>query len=211
VKTIRRLAGASLISLFVAACGGGSNPQGGLRQACYGNGTCNAGLTCISQICVAAGGTGGTNTGGTMGSGGSAGMGAGGTTGSGGSAGTGVGGGAAGAGGATARGGAGGSGGSTAGVGGAGGNGGSAGTGGTTGAGGSGLPTCSGELYDACNTASDNCASGACQPFQMGAVTVCTQSCASPSDCPNQNGQAVACGGIGLCKPTAPNSTCIAP
>ena len=30
--------------------GGGS--QGGLRQSCYPNGTCNAGLTCISDVCV---------------------------------------------------------------------------------------------------------------------------------------------------------------
>lgn len=33
-----------------------SSPQGGEGQACYPNGTCNAGLTCLSKLCVNAGG-----------------------------------------------------------------------------------------------------------------------------------------------------------
>jgi hypothetical protein len=39
------------------ACGGSSSStaNGGLRQPCYGNGTCNAGLTCASDVCVVIG------------------------------------------------------------------------------------------------------------------------------------------------------------
>jgi hypothetical protein len=69
------------------ACGGGSSgPKAGdERGACYGNGSCNAGLTCASNVCVRIAGNGGT-TGdagmtGTAGNGGSA---AAGTTGAGG-------------------------------------------------------------------------------------------------------------------------------
>ena len=96
-------------ALAPAACGGSSPAscaQGTERCPCYGNSTCNPGLTCASNTCVNLGGAGGAT--------GSAGMG--GTTGSGGTSGSSKGGAggtsAAGAGG-TAIGGAGGSGGSS--------------------------------------------------------------------------------------------------
>jgi hypothetical protein len=43
------------VAVALVACGGRSSgvaPAGGLRQACYPNGTCNAGLTCLSEVCV---------------------------------------------------------------------------------------------------------------------------------------------------------------
>lgn len=49
---------------FIAACGGGNPGQGGVKQACYPNGTCNSGLTCLSMVCVDAQGTGGASGGG---------------------------------------------------------------------------------------------------------------------------------------------------
>jgi hypothetical protein len=101
---------------FAAGCGGGSQScSGGERCACYPNGTCNAGLTCLSNVCVDSS-TGAGGNAGTTGRGGSDGGGAG----TGGSA-AGSGGAVAGAGGTNA-----GSGGSAAGVGGA-----AAGTGGS--------------------------------------------------------------------------------
>jgi hypothetical protein len=53
---------------IAAACGGVTtgSPAGGIGQACYGNGTCNAGLTCVSNVC-----TGNSNSGGSSGFGGS--------------------------------------------------------------------------------------------------------------------------------------------
>ena len=42
-----------LAASFVAGCGSGDGyPQGTERGLCYPNGTCNAGLTCLSDICV---------------------------------------------------------------------------------------------------------------------------------------------------------------
>jgi hypothetical protein len=54
---------ASLIGLVAAVClsigcGGGTTKQGGERQDCYPNGTCNPGLVCLSNLCVNGGGTG---------------------------------------------------------------------------------------------------------------------------------------------------------
>jgi hypothetical protein len=61
----------------LASCGGGSGGQGGLREACYPNLTCNGTLTCVSNVCVdvsggsgAGGGTAGQGGGGTSGAGG---------------------------------------------------------------------------------------------------------------------------------------------
>jgi len=76
--------------------GGGSGcTTGNERCACYANGTCNAGLTCASQICVALGGGTGGNA--NTGTGGNANTGTGGNanTGTGGNAATGTGGNAA--------------------------------------------------------------------------------------------------------------------
>jgi hypothetical protein len=106
---------------LVAGCGGGGQScAGGERCACYPNGTCNTGLSCLSNVCVdqssGAGGDAGTpghggEGGGAAGAAGSA-AGAGGSVASGGS--TGAGGTVAGTGGAIA-----GAGGSIAGSGGA--------------------------------------------------------------------------------------------
>ncbi len=138
---VRLLVVACLVGAIAPACG--SSPQsttctaGTERCACYGNGTCNAGLACLSSRCVAAA-TGGSS--GTGGPGGQSGAGAGGNdqgrAGDMGTAGTlGAGGGIAGAGGGGAAG-AGGSastGGAPAGGGAAGGRGGTTGAAGTTG------------------------------------------------------------------------------
>jgi hypothetical protein len=53
------------------ACGGSATTgtsSGGLRQACYDNGTCNAGLTCASNVCVQLGNDGGGTSSGGIGS-----------------------------------------------------------------------------------------------------------------------------------------------
>jgi fibro-slime domain-containing protein len=125
---------AAVVGTGTAGCGSSSpSPQGGERQPCYANHTCNDGLACLSDVCVkaAAGGTGGAMSG-RGGAGGS--VGSAGTTGSAGTGGATATGGTAGSiGGATATGGTAGS------IGGAGGSsGGSAGssagtTGGTAG------------------------------------------------------------------------------
>ena len=84
--------GILLFGSSLVGCGGSAS-QGGERQSCYPNGSCNAGLTCFSNVCV------NTNDGGPGGSGGGSG---------GGGAGGGAGrsGGGAGAGGGAGRGGA---------------------------------------------------------------------------------------------------------
>ena len=110
-----------LVAAGVEGCGGGQAP-GTVRGPCYSNGTCNAGLACLSMVCVSPG------TGGTGGSAGS----------TGGLGGRGAGGGAAGASGTGGSGGhdAGGAGGAAGAAAGASGTGGAAGA---TGNGGTGL------------------------------------------------------------------------
>ena len=92
-----------LALVLAAACGGGkASCSGGERCACYPNGTCNAGLSCLSNVCVSlndagadrpagdtdAGAGGATGQGGAGGSGGATGTGgSGGATGTGGSGG----------------------------------------------------------------------------------------------------------------------------
>jgi fibro-slime domain-containing protein len=142
----------ALLTMAVVAggvgCGGGSaSPQGGEQQHCRPDHSCNAGLVCLSDLCVRpAGGTGGAmggrgGSGGTGGSGTSGGAGTSGTAGTGGSTGAtgGTGGATGGTGGATGTGGGAvaGTGGSTGGATGGTGGGAIAGTGGaTTGTGG---------------------------------------------------------------------------
>jgi len=46
------LAAALLGLSWLIACTGGQPSQGGVKQSCYPNGTCNAGLTCLSMLCV---------------------------------------------------------------------------------------------------------------------------------------------------------------
>jgi hypothetical protein len=74
-----------LVLVLVVACGGGDGKGDSLagsggsgdtgapgteRGPCYGNGTCNRGLTCASNLCVALGGTGGASAGGRSSAGG---------------------------------------------------------------------------------------------------------------------------------------------
>src|SRR6185503_7716622 len=72
-------------AILAGACGGGSGgPKAGEeRGPCYGNGSCNPGLTCASNTCVnvsgsggASGQGGGAGTMGSAGAGGSGGAGA---------------------------------------------------------------------------------------------------------------------------------------
>ena len=64
--------GAIVLVSIAAGCGGSLGAQGGERQPCHPNRTCNPGLTCASDVCVDLGGGG---TGGTAGSrGGAAGV-----------------------------------------------------------------------------------------------------------------------------------------
>lgn len=58
---------------LLAGCGGDNPSQGGPRQACNSNGTCNAGLTCARMVCVDLRGTAGGDGGGLSGSAGSVG------------------------------------------------------------------------------------------------------------------------------------------
>jgi hypothetical protein len=59
-----------VLAVVSLACSG--SQQGGERQPCYPNGTCNSGLTCLSMVCVqaSAGGGGGATGGGSTSSGG---------------------------------------------------------------------------------------------------------------------------------------------
>jgi hypothetical protein len=75
---MRRLITMLLVASALAGCKGSSGyPRGTEKGRCYPNGTCNAGLTCLSDTCVNAspltGGTGGSTTfDGAAGSGGAA-------------------------------------------------------------------------------------------------------------------------------------------
>jgi hypothetical protein len=112
---MRGLAGWMVVSCgigWMLGCGSATVGQGGLRESCYANGSCNVGLTCLSNTCVsvsdagASGGAGGaagakSATGGAAGASSAAGGAAGGGhAGGGGAAAGGAAGGGAGAGGA---------------------------------------------------------------------------------------------------------------
>jgi hypothetical protein len=60
----------------LGGCGSGQPAQGGLRQSCYPNGTCNVGLTCLSKVCVDASSDAAAGTNGAAGASGAAGGGA---------------------------------------------------------------------------------------------------------------------------------------
>lgn len=64
---------------------------------------------------------------------------------------------------------------------------------------------CTGAAYDPC-TAPNQCMSGNCRAFMQAGIQVCTQSCDANNPCPMQNGQAVPCNNMGLCRPNAANS-----
>ena len=55
---MRSAAAAFAIVAFLGAC---SSPQGDERQSCFPNGTCNAGLACLSNVCVRLPADGGTD------------------------------------------------------------------------------------------------------------------------------------------------------
>jgi hypothetical protein len=117
----------AVVGGLIGGCSSSSSSMGGVRQACYANGTCNAGLQCLSQVCVSPsdGGSAGAGGGSAGAGGGSAGAGVGAAGAGGGAAGSGGSGGASGTAGTAGSGGAsgttgasGGSGGGTAGTGG---------------------------------------------------------------------------------------------
>ena len=211
VVSMRSLHGVIAVGLTLAlgACGSSSPSAGGLRQSCFPNGTCNAGLSCLSNVCVVAGGSGGiggeaggaggtaggagTGSAGAMdGSAGAGTAGAGGTTAAGGSdAGAGAAGAGtdAGAGGSTALGGSGGGAGSgTAGAAGAGTDAGAAGAGTDAGADVASADAAGGDvalraLGETC-LAADDCASRNCQMFVSRGGLLCTQACSADTPCP---------------------------
>jgi hypothetical protein len=190
-----------------AGTGGGSTcAPGGERCACYGNGTCDAGLTCASNLCVAlappqgsggTAGTGGKGVGGTLGSGGKFGLG--GTLGSGGTLGTGgapASGGTLGTGGAPATGGTLGSGGAPA-------TGGTLGTGGAPASGGAGGAHQCYPDQTLCTDDTAGCCLGLrCVSEPSGPNAVCTPTCQTGGDCAS-----------GCCSPLANNSAnvCLPP
>lgn len=64
---------------------------------------------------------------------------------------------------------------------------------------------CTGAAYDPCNVGGD-CDSGMCRTFQSAGLMLCTQACDASNPCPTQNGQAVQCNGMGVCRPNAENA-----
>lgn len=64
---------------------------------------------------------------------------------------------------------------------------------------------CSGQPYDGC-TSDDQCESQQCKLYSNRGVQVCTQTCSATNPCPTQNGQAVVCNNMGLCRPDAVNA-----
>jgi hypothetical protein len=59
----------AVVPTLVACGGGGTKAQGGVGQACYANGTCNAGLSCFSKLCVDVNGDGAAGASGSAGAG----------------------------------------------------------------------------------------------------------------------------------------------
>ena len=79
---------------------------------------------------------------------------------------------------------------------------------------GSNLPTCTGELYDACNPNASNCmGSNVCKAYGASGFSVCVppQGQCSSGGCPMQGTSAVPCNTMGFCKPNAANATCKSP
>lgn len=64
---------------------------------------------------------------------------------------------------------------------------------------------CTGAAYDPC-TDNAQCASNNCKLFQSAGIQVCTQACDAQTTCPTQNGNAVQCNGMGICRPDAANA-----
>ena len=73
---------------------------------------------------------------------------------------------------------------------------------------------CTGMTYDSCNASASNCMNGEmCKNYPMPSpgFTVCVPTCSASTPCPMQNGQAVTCNNMGLCKPNGANTDCVAP
>lgn len=64
---------------------------------------------------------------------------------------------------------------------------------------------CTGAAYDPC-TDNAQCMSGNCRAFGSAGIQVCTQACDANNPCPMQNGAAVPCNNMGLCRPQAANA-----
>ena len=58
-----RISSASCVCLVVLLLAGCGTPDGSERGACYGNGTCDTGLTCLSDLCVRSGDAGSPDAG----------------------------------------------------------------------------------------------------------------------------------------------------
>ena len=65
---------------------------------------------------------------------------------------------------------------------------------------------CTGKIYDACTGTTGNCMSGMCKAFNSAGFSVCTQACSASNPCPTQNGAAVPCNNMGICRPSAANA-----
>ena len=70
-------------------------------------------------------------------------------------------------------------------------------------------PVCSGAAYETCADNAD-CDSQNCHEYAGAGLKVCTQTCDATNPCPMQNGVAVQCNGMGICRPDAA-SACTAP
>lgn len=73
---------------------------------------------------------------------------------------------------------------------------------------------CTGMLYDSCNPAADNCMTpNVCKAYTSSGFSVCVppQGQCTSGGCPNQGASAVACNGMGYCKPSAANTDCTSP
>ena len=73
------------------------------------------------------------------------------------------------------------------------------------------MSTCTGALYDPCNTGKDNCQAGACHDFFGRGLVVCTIACDARGLCPLQGQAYVACNAAGLCVPPFANASCTVP
>lgn len=65
-----------------------------------------------------------------------------------------------------------------------------------------GIGVCTKALYDQCATEHD-CMSNDCRTFMGDGFQACTQGCSAANPCPDQDGAAVECNNMGICKPPA--------
>ena len=67
------------------------------------------------------------------------------------------------------------------------------------------MAACTGALYDGC-TGNTKCMSGNCKVFGSAGLEVCTQACSAANPCPAQNGTAIPCNNMGICRPSVANA-----